>query len=742
MQDYEKLLNEQQLKCVKTTEGAVLVIAGAGSGKTRVLTYRIAYLMQELKVSPYNILAITFTNKATKEMQERLEKLTDGASGLWVSTFHSFCARVLRRDIDKLGYDKSFSIYDDTESTRLVKRILDSKHKEGKNLDRLCRYHISEAKNKGLSPEKYANFVSGADADLYVDVYAAYEEAMKASNALDYDDLLLKTAVLFSVYPDVLEYYAERFRYIHIDEYQDTNKMQYTIVKMLSCVHGNVFAVGDEDQSIYAWRGADISNITNFEKDYPNAQIIKLERNYRSTGNILKASNALIKNNSSRYGKTLWTEAGEGESVEMKKLSTDGEEADFVVRKIAEGIQSGARPRDYAILVRLTALTGRFEERLTSYAIPYKVFGGTKFFERKEIKDVLAYCRLLVNPRDNEAFLRIVNVPKRGIGDTVVNQYAAYCEERSLSLTDLLFGGLESADLAPAAIKKLRVFQDVYLDFFNKTKELGASEIVKYIMEKAGFYMLYSGTEDEDVNHRLNLDELVNAIVNYEKENFGSTLGEFLQSVTLSTDSDEIQDDDYVSIATVHAVKGLEFDTVFVVGLEENVFPANIYTKSDFEIEEERRVMYVAMTRAQRKLYLTNCWDRVRFGKHESNRESRFLTEIKNALIPDYEKRRQAAATAAKNYGLGGFGATYRPNQTYFQPKQEETPKYTPQYTGNASEPKKEDLKLRIGQKVFHKKFGKGTVVQVEGSNVKVAFENGVGIKTLNVNFAPLEVLN
>ena len=729
MQEFEKLLNEQQLQCVKTTEGAVLVIAGAGSGKTRVLTYRIAYLMQELGVSPFNILAITFTNKATKEMQERLETLTGGSRGLTVSTFHSFCARVLRQYIDRLGYDKNYSIYDDTESTRIVKRILDSKHIDIKNFEKECRWHISEAKNKGLSPSQYANVCTGESADVYVDVYAAYEETLKSNNALDYDDLLLKTVILFANNTDVLEYYAERYRYIHIDEYQDTNKMQYMLVKMLSSIHGNVFAVGDEDQSIYAWRGADVSNIVNFRQDYKDAQIIKLERNYRSTKKILQASNALIKNNTSRYGKVLWTEGEEGENIDIRKLGDDREESDYVVRQIAERIRNGAEPRDFAILVRITALTNKFEERLSSYAIPYKVFGGMKFYERKEIKDVLAYCRLIVNPRDNEAFLRIVNVPKRGIGDTIVEQYRAYCEERSLSLTDLLFYNLEESDLSSQAIKKINVFKELYLDIFEKANVYGASSLVKYIIDRAGFSNLYSGDEEEDVNHRLNLEELVDAVIAFEKENYGANLAAFLENVSLSTDSDEIQDDNYVSVATVHAVKGLEFDTVFIVGLEENIFPSNAYNKSELEIEEERRVMYVAMTRAQKKLYMTNCWQRYRYGKAECNRESRFLKEIKDALLPAQERKKIQTQPRIAQYSPSNAQNVEAPL------------KYAPQYQPTTPAPQS-NVKVRIGQKVIHKKFGKGAIIAINGANVQIAFENGVGIKTLNLSVAPLEYLD
>lgn len=370
MVDLKQILNEQQIQGVINTEGGILVIAGAGSGKTRVLTYRIAYLIEEFHVSPYNILAITFTNKAANEMKERLQNVCSRVQGLWVSTFHSFCARVLRTHIDKLGYDKNYSIYGELESQRVVKRILQNKHIEEKNFLNNCLWHISNAKNKGLNPEQYASVCTDMNASRICDVYSAYEEELKYNNALDYDDLLLKTVQLFVNFPDVLEYYADRFTYIHIDEYQDTNKIQYLLVKLLASKHGNLFAVGDEDQSIYGWRGADISNIINFKQDFPNGKIIKLEQNYRSTGNILNAGNALISFNKNRYGKTLWTNAERGENVEIRKLGNETDEAEFVVERIAQGIESGAKPSDFAILVRLNALTNKIEERLTSYGIP------------------------------------------------------------------------------------------------------------------------------------------------------------------------------------------------------------------------------------------------------------------------------------------------------------------------------------------------------------------------------------
>ena len=721
--ELEKLLNEQQLKGVYQTEGAVLVIAGAGSGKTRVLTYRIAYLLEQ-GVSPFHILAITFTNKATNEMKERILSLCPTAQGVWVSTFHAFCARVLRQHIELLGYTKDFSIYDDVEQTRLVKKILKNKQLDEKVYLNKCLWHISNAKNKGLSPDRYIDACGDREADTICAVYERYDEELRLANALDYDDLLLKTVTLFGSQPQVLQYYQDRFQYVHIDEYQDTNRIQYLLVKMLVATHGNLFAVGDEDQSIYAWRGADINNILDFRKDFPNATVIKLEQNYRSTGNILAASNVLIKHNRSRFAKTLWTAAGEGESVVIERKPTDSEEAEYVVNLIATQIRQGAQPKDFAILVRLNALTGKFEERLNLYNIPYKVFGGFKFFERKEIKDVLAYMRILVNPRDNEALLRVINTPKRGIGDTVVSQLVQYAAARSMAIAEVLLDRVEDVpEFAPAMIKKLVVFRDLYYDLFQASTIHGIAGTLKYIIDKAGFALAFAGEDEELLNKRLNLDELVQIATEFENDNPQCSISEFLQSVSLSSDSDDIQEDNFVSVATVHAVKGLEFPVVFVVGLEDNIFPSGVYTKTEAEIEEERRVMYVAMTRAQKKLYLTYAQSRYRFGRYEANPVSRFVTEIQE--------------------GMGWAAPRAKPQRTYTNTATHTTQptlaneRYTPQYQSASTHA---TLVLRVGDKVTHPKFGKGMVIACKDDNATVAFE-AVGVKILNIKIAPLTKL-
>lgn len=727
MMNYEEILNEKQLEGVYTTEGAVLVIAGAGSGKTRVLTYRIAYLIDELEVSPYNILAITFTNKATNEMKERLEKLTPLSKGVWVSTFHSFCSRVLRVHIEKLGYQKEFSIYDDVDCSRIIKRILQNKHqKDDARVVNAIACFISDAKNKGVAPSESLLKCGRGNYDqdkLYSDVYEAYEEELKRNNALDYDDLLLKTVILFSQFPDVLKYYAQRFKYIHIDEYQDTNKIQYLLVRLLAGVHGNLFAVGDDDQSIYGWRGAEISNIINFRKDYPNSKVIKLEQNYRSTANILNVSNILISNNNQRYGKKLWTSESGGENVYIKRKASDSDEAEFVVGEIARRIQEGASPKDFAVLVRLNALTNKIEERLNLYAIPYKVYGGMKFFDRKEIKDVIAYVRAIVNPKDSEAILRIINTPKRGIGDTVVTALREYCKKEQVSVSDALFGN-NVASFGPQIDKKLNVFKTLYYDLFNKAIHLKPSDAVSYIVDKAGFSALYSGKDEEDYSRLLNIGELINSVKEFETLNPDADLSEYLQGVSLSSDSDDIQSDDFVTLATVHAVKGLEFNTVFIIGLEENVFPCNVIYKSEAEIEEERRVMYVAMTRAKKVLYMTYCQTRYRFGKEEYNGVSRFIEEIKRGV--GYKKPEPTKQTV-----------TTRPvqrEQAPINPSKD----YVVQY-GQKEERKA--VKVRIAQKVMHKKFGKGTVIAINGDNATIAFES-VGIKVMNLKVAPIEVLD
>ena len=730
-----KVLNEEQERAVRTTEGPVLVLAGAGSGKTRVLTYRIAYLIEEKKVSPYNILAITFTNKATNEMKERLESMLGVGCGVWVSTFHSLCARILRYDADKLGYNKNYTIYSEDDSERVIKRIISNKHIEIKEFASKVIYHIGNAKMLALSPEDYRQECGDYHAALICDVYEAYEEELREANAMDYDDLMLKTYQLFTDFPEILDKYAKRFQYIHIDEYQDTSRLQYKIASMLAKHHGNLFAVGDEDQSIYGWRGADITNILDFKKDFPDAVIIKLEQNYRSTPNILNAANAVISNNKERFEKKLWTEKESGIRVEIYSASDDRDEADYVVGQIAGLVRSGVvLAKECAVLVRLNSLTRKFEEKLRLYNIPYRVYGGYKFFDRKEIKDVLAYYRAIVNPRDNDAFLRIINMPKRGIGDVVTDELVYVATSNGLNIADVLFGDPVALGMSEKNVKKLDIFRTLYNKMLANYSKMSLEEFAQFVVEEAGFFIAFAGDKEEDLTRRENVDQLIADIKEFAQLNPVAGLDEYLQSVSLMSESDDIQTDDFITISTVHSVKGLEFDVVFVCGLEETVFPSQSLTKSSHEIEEERRVMYVAMTRARKRLYLTSARERFMYGGVKQNPRSRFVTEVEEKIYPE-----RVRGTATQPRAVGGG---YRPEQRQ-QPQRAigDVGAFVRSVNGTAASvrggaPSQSDFKL--GEKVSHPRYGIGRIIQINGDNANIAFD-GLGIKQFNLKIAPLK---
>lgn len=620
-------LNEVQKKAVADTEGAILVIAGAGSGKTRVLTARVCHLIEN-GVSPYNILAITFTNKAANEMKERISSaLGDLGDGVWTSTFHSMCAKMLRFDADKLGYDKNYSIYTDLESDRVVKRLCSEI--AGADVKQKAAYlwNISRAKTLGMSPAEYYDAIKKDenDAKLITKIYVAYEAELKKSNALDFDDLLLKTVELFEKFPEVLEKYKRRFKYINVDEFQDTNTIQYRLVKLLASRYGNLFVVGDEDQSIYSWRGAEIKNILDFNKDYPKAKVYKLEQNYRSTTSILKAANNVIKNNRARNEKTLWSEISRDDSVEYSEAYNDREEAQYVTRKISDSVYFGGSYRDCAVLVRANSLTRLFEENFNLHGIPYKVFGGFRFFERKEIKDALAYVRLALNPSDNDSLLRIINYPKRGIGNTAVNELLAIASQRGVPL----FAALQSDGFSSGTAKKLADFSKIAIELVNAATIMKPAELMEFAIERSGLHLaLTSSADPEDANRYENIEELLNAVIQFSKDNPEADISDFMQSVSLVSDTDNMDSDDYVTIATIHAVKGLEFDKVFIVGLEDGIFPTSRAINSG-DIEEERRLMYVAITRARNKLYATWARSRYRFGETVYLPKSRFVSEMK-----------------------------------------------------------------------------------------------------------------
>ena len=757
---YIQKLNSAQILPVKDTEGAVLVLAGAGSGKTRVLTSRIAHLVCNKNVSPSNILAITFTNKAADEMKYRLEKMIGNIDGMWVSTIHSMCVKILRSSISYLGFEKNFSIYSEDDKERVLKRIIADMELESDKYLKLCKSCISDAKNSDLSPREYRDeHIKMKYVSTVYDVFVEYEKELKRSNALDFDDLLIKTLHLFEESEEVLSYYSEKFRYVHIDEFQDTNTVQYKIAKYLSSYHGNIFAVGDDDQSIYGWRGAKIANILGFEKDFRGAKVYKLEQNYRSTKNILNLANLIIKNNDTRKDKVLWTENQGGEKPEYFTAFDEGKEAEYVATKIKSMIASGKKASDFAVLMRVNALSRSFEQEFLKYNIPYKVFGGFKFFDRIEIKDLTAYLRIATNPLDNEAVLRVMNVPRRGIGDKTIDTIAKYAEVNELSVYEALLD-VESLPLNSGAKSRVKEFKDIIYNLMIDAQALPISDFVKTVIERTNFLSQFEESTEENESKKLNVSELVNSAIEFEKLNKEGTITDYLGSITLSSDLDDFDASNFVSVATVHSVKGLEFDTVFIVGMDETIFPVSRASESNEELEEERRLMYVAITRAQKELYVTRAKSRYLYGKRNITMESRFIKEILPLLkvkSSGYDGGYGYERNYERNYDRG-YG--YKERSTYNQSGSEygyysdepqvntftKTKSFSTGYNLYGSA-KKQEVQAPTGQysagvKVTHKKFGLGTVIAVKdgGKVIDVAF-SGVGIKSLAVAYAPIEIV-
>ncbi|MCH5160596.1 MAG: UvrD-helicase domain-containing protein [Clostridiales bacterium] len=728
-------LNEIQKKAVLDTEGAVLVTAGAGSGKTRLLTHRIAHLIKDLGVKPYNILAITFTNKAANEMKSRLSAMLGDVDDIWISTFHSACVKILRRYIDKIGYSKNFTIYGETETKAIVKRICKDNDFDDKMLKRIIS-GISNAKNSGITPDRYEVVYRFRDyCEVIAMVYELYEKELKKNNALDYDDLLLLTLKLLRTDEEARLYYANKFRYIHIDEFQDTNAIQYDIAKILASVHGNIFVVGDEDQCIYTWRGASIANIFDFQRDF-NCKLYKLEQNYRSTSNILSIANKIIKGNKQRLDKKLWTANGEGEKVICQALPAEGFEADYVVRTIFEQTHDGNyNYSDYAVLFRLNSLSRLFEERLNQCGIPYRVYGGFKFFDRKEIKDVLAYARLSVNQSDDEALFRIINFPKRQIGEASCEKLRNYSKDSGISVCEAVLNADNLPAIFNSSLKaKLKDFGDTIKSLIKAAE----GDIISYFK-----FLLYNVLDIENVfsdddEDRLRLDniyELNKAIKDFSRLNKGATVADYLHNVSLSSDTDNMNNDNVITLATVHSAKGLEFPIVFVVGCEDGIFPLIREDENDKNhIEEERRLMYVAVTRAKRMLFLTLSNSRFLRGEKQYPKASRFLSECELVGRPT-EYKSQAASGAqdntANSYSSfdGKFVATYKSDYG----KVADKPK-----------PTSDNNNLTVGCFVMHKRFGKGKVIEIEklGDNVYAVIDFGKnGAMRLAVGFAPLTVV-
>lgn len=736
-------LNKQQREAVFYTEGPLLILAGAGSGKTRVLTHRIAYLIDELGVNPWNILAITFTNKAANEMRERVDKIVGfGSESIWVSTFHSTCVRILRRYIDRLGYDNKFTIYDPDDQKTLMKDVckllqIDTKIYKEKNL----LAHISAAKNEYITPQEYElNAAGDYNKQKIAKVYWEYEKQMHANNALDFDDLLVKTVQLLQTQPDVLEYYQERFRYIMVDEYQDTNTVQFKLISLLAGKYKNLCVVGDDDQSIYKFRGANIKNILDFESVFDDTHVIKLEQNYRSTETILKAANGVISNNIGRKVKELWTENGEGDKICCKQFDDAFEEANFVANDIIKHIKEGTRfYKDHAILYRTNAQSRMFEEKFIVANIPYKVVGGVNFYSRREIKDLLAYLKTIDNGKDDLAVRRIINVPKRGIGLTTINRVQDNAMERDVRF----YEALRTVDMIPGigrSAGKLESFVAIIEHFKDKAKEMSISDLMKYVIDMTGYIEELKNEGDEEAEARIeNIDEFISKIVSYEEscEDY-PTLSGFLEEVALVADIDSLDENsDYVVLMTLHSAKGLEFPEVYLAGMEDGVFPSYMTITSDdpTDIEEERRLCYVGITRAQENLTLTCARRRMLRGETQYNKVSRFLKEIPVFLMdmgakPSYRKA---------NTNLEDIQSDRKKvylNEIVSKPYMNSKPvkSFGGKMTGGPG--------YDVGDRVKHMKFGEGVVTAIiEGGRdyeVTVAFDR-VGQKKMFASFAKLE---
>lgn len=766
-------LNDKQYEAVVNTEGPVLVIAGAGSGKTKVLTHKIAYLIQEKNVLPWNILAITFTNKAANEMKERIAGLVgETAKDIWMGTFHSICVRILRKHIDQIGYDSSFIIFDTSDQKSLIKKCLKELQIDDKQFsEKAVQAEISNAKNDMLEPGEYAFKVHGDfRRERIATVYELYQKRLKENNAIDFDDIINFTIKIFNEKPEIANYYSSKFRYVLVDEYQDTNKSQFTLVKMLAEVNQNITVVGDNDQGIYSFRGADISNILNFEKDFKNTKIIKLEQNYRCTGNILKAANAIIKNNETKYEKKLWTQNGEGSLPRVYSADNEYDEASFIVEQISRlKREENYKYSDFAVLYRMNTQSRAIEDILRREAIPYKMVGGLKFYERKEIKDIISYLRLAQNPSDNLSLTRVINEPKRGIGKTSLDQVEQLANHNEVSMYEVIkdanLYGLNRVYL------KSREFVDLIEDARAKKDTMSVSEFIQYMLKKSGYIKALEDEKTIEAENRLeNLEEFLTVAMEFEKEEAENTLQDFLEGMTLSSDIDNVEEaEDSVTLMTLHSAKGLEFPVVFLVGMEEGIFPGFRSIGEPEAIEEERRLCYVGVTRARENLFLTCSKMRTVFGSTSCNAPSRFLEEIPQELLDGYEdsfgtgiKKQKEEREYAWTYGNGsGAGAgkikSYNINDIAGKTAVAASSVFGKASSfgrtaesflsglGKSSASESVDLsKYSTGVRVFHKKFGEGVITKTEpeGEDLKVDISfDKVGHKRLMAKFAKLEII-
>ena len=744
MSIYDKL-NEPQREAVYHTDGPLLILAGAGSGKTRVLTHRIAYLIGERGVNPWNILAITFTNKAAEEMRQRVDNLVGfGAESVWVSTFHSACVRILRRFIDRLGYENHFTIYDTDDQKTLIKEVCRKVDVDTKVFkERSLLSAISSAKNEMILPDEFELNAGGDFAKMKIaKVYREYEAQMRANNALDFDDLLVKTVQLLQTQPDVLESYQERFRYIMVDEYQDTNTVQFQLVSLLAGKYKNLCVVGDDDQSIYKFRGANIRNILDFEHEFPDAKVIKLEQNYRSTGNILNAANSVIANNRGRKEKSLWTENGEGELIRLRQFDTAFDEADFIGEDIKSAVRQGGSYNDSAVLYRTNAQSRLLEEKFIAMNIPYKIVGGVNFYARKEVKDLLAYLKTIDNARDDLAVRRILNVPKRGIGATTVNRVSDYAESYDISFYDALKRADEIPSIGKAA-SKVKPFVNLIQVFRSKLEFISISDLLREVIEETGYVKELEAEGTDEAEARIeNIDELLSKVVSYEESEEHPTLSGFLEEVALVADIDSLEDDsDYVVLMTLHSAKGLEFPKVYLAGMEDGLFPSYMSITSDDsseQLEEERRLAYVGITRAMKELTITCAKQRMIRGETQYNKVSRFVKEIPLELLGG------KAPVVSRKESDSSIENTWNVKPKRMTMRQQPSGQSMQARAFASVHTKEEKLPYDIADRVLHTRFGEGTVVAiVEGGRdyeVTVQFDT-VGIKKMFASFAKLKKL-
>lgn len=764
MSDLLDKLNDKQREAASYVGGPLLILAGAGSGKTRVLTYKIAYLLEQNIVKPWEILAITFTNKAAKEMKERVISLVEeNANDIWLGTFHSVCVRILKREIESLGYTRDFNIFDELDKEKVIKEVLKKLNISDKEYPvSYIKYEISRAKDNMKGPDEYLSEATGDfRKEKVARVYSAYQELLKKNNAIDFDDIIMLTVKVFLNNPDRLQYYQNKFKYILVDEYQDTNKIQFLLISLLSAAHGNICVVGDESQSIYGFRGADISNILNFEKEFPNAKIVKLEENYRSTKTILEAANQVIKNNKSKIDKKLWTENKTGDKIVYNTLPNEYEEVEYIVDKVDEICRKENKTySDFAILFRTNAQARVLEEVFMRSGTPYRLIGGIKFYARKEIKDITSYLKFIQNPNDNISLRRIINEPKRGIGNTALERLDEIATANNTSIFEVIKNSDNLVGIRSSG--NIIMFREMIEELISKKDTMPVSEYIKLVLKSSGYEAMLNETLDKESELRFdNLLEFIGVAMEFEKENADNTLADFLDSIALVSDVDSLEEGaEAVTLMTMHSAKGLEFNVVFLVGMEEGLFPSKRSIEEDESTEEERRLCYVGITRAREKLFFTNTKKRTLYGMTTYSFPSRFIEEISEDLLDEKSKTNVIRNNKGKERNLDNEytkvqGILSHLESGYGKIDSKTSKKssfgmsvdnFLKNITGNSSNivTEKRNVSYTVGMRVKHKKFGEGFIqkIEPEGDDFKleIMFDK-FGFKRLMANYTPLEVL-